>query len=181
MADATTIARMITPEASRLGYELVRVRFVGGRTSTLQIMAERADGQMDVDDCAALSRAISALLDETDPVAGEYTLEVSSPGIDRPLTRPRDFVAHVGHEARLEAEPPIDGRRRFKGVIIAADDNGVTLDLGKAGKPVTFAYAAISDAKLVLTDRLIEETLARRQKTTNAPTSQQAAPAPRNS
>lgn len=164
MADAASIARLITPEAKRLGYELVRVRFTGGRRATLQIMAERPDGTMDVDDCAALSRAISVLLDENDPISGEYTLEVSSPGIDRPLTRLRDFAAYQGHEAKLEVEPPLDGRRRFKGIIVRADADGVTLDADKHGAPQEFTlpFSSIVDARLVLTDRLVAESLARR-------------------
>lgn len=164
MADATAIARMIEPEVKRLGYELVRVRLVGGPQATLQIMAERPDGTMDVDDCAGISRAISDMLDVTDPIAGEYTLEVSSPGIDRPLTRPRDFVAHQGHVARVEVDPPLDGRRRFKGVITSTTEDSVTLDAGKSGKPMlfTFPFSSIAEARLVLTDRLIAESLARR-------------------
>lgn len=165
MADAASIARLIAPEATRLGYELVRVRFTGGRRATLQVMAERPDGTMDVDDCAALSRAISAMLDEKDPIAGEYTLEVSSPGIDRPLTRPADFSAYRGHEAKIEVEPPLEGRRRFKGIIVRADGDSVTLDTGKPGAPAEFtlAFSAIADARLVLTDRLVAESLARRK------------------
>lgn len=164
MADAASITRLIAPEAKRLGYELVRVRFTGGRRATLQIMAERPDGTMDVDDCASLSRAISAVLDEKDPISGEYTLEVSSPGIDRPLTRPRDFAAYQGHEAKIEVEPPLDGRRRFKGIIARADGDSVTLDTGKPGAPQEFTlpFSSITEARLVLTDRLVAESLARR-------------------
>ncbi len=109
------IAEIITPVIEDLGYELVRVRLMTGKESTLQIMAQRPDGSIEVDDCAAISTAVSAILDVEDPIVDAYTLEVSSPGIDRPLTRLKDFDRWIGFEAKIETEELIDGRRRFKG------------------------------------------------------------------
>src|SRR5246127_3135501 len=104
---------IIAPLVEAAGYRLVRLRLIGGKRKTLQVMAERPDGSMNVDDCARLSRALSEFLDKEDPIEGEYVLEVSSPGIDRPLTRIGDFGKWVGHEVRIEIAYPVDGRRRF--------------------------------------------------------------------
>ena len=129
---------------------------MGGKTKTLQIMAEKADGTMDVEDCATLSQALSEFLDtEPDIIEGEYNLEVSSPGIDRPLTRLKDFARWSGHEAKLELSAPLDGRKRFKGTLLGLDGAAVVFDTGK--ERLTFPFAAIAEAKLVLTDKLIEE------------------------
>lgn len=150
-----TVAELIEPTLADGGFELVRVVLLAGPRPTLQVMAERADRRpMDVEDCAGISHAVSALLDVHDPVAGAYTLEVSSPGIDRPLTRPEHFVRFEGHEARLELDEPKDGRKRFTGRIDRVADNAVTLKTheGEAVLP----FAAIRKAKLVLTDALIE-------------------------
>jgi ribosome maturation factor RimP len=154
---------LIVPVVEAAGYQLVRLRLMGGKTKTLQIMAERADGHMDVEDCATLSRALSDFLDQEDPVKGEYNLEVSSPGIDRPLTRLKDFVRWAGHEARIElAAPDADGRKRFRGRLLGLDGKDVLLEAG--GQRLKFAFANIADAKLVLTDKLIEEDLKARKK-----------------
>jgi len=149
------IATLIGPIADELGYELVRVQIQGGaRRATLQIMAERRDRTaMIVEDCARLSRAISNLLDEVDPIAGEYTLEVSSPGIDRPLMKRADYERFLGHEAKIEMNAAIDGRKRFQGVIAALHGDAVMLD--SEGATVPLPLAQVKSAKLVLTDRLI--------------------------
>ncbi len=150
-----TIEALIAPVADELGYELVRVQMQGGaRRATLQIMAERRDrAAMIVDDCARLSRAVSALLDETDPIQGEYLLEVSSPGIDRPLMKRADYDRFIGHEAKVEVDPPVDGRKRFHGTILATGEDALSLDC--EGASVSVPFRAIRKAKLVLTDRLI--------------------------
>jgi ribosome maturation factor RimP len=151
------LAELLRPTIEGLGFELVRVRLIGSKTPTLQIMAERPDGRMEVEDCATLSRSLSAVLDVEDPIDGEYTLEVSSPGIDRPLTRPEDFERWKGFVAKLETDAPIDGRKRFKGVLTGrtGDDVGIETEAGAAAIP----FLALSDAKLVLTDELIAASL----------------------
>jgi ribosome maturation factor RimP len=132
------------------------VRVTGSRRPTLQIMAEKPDGTMDVEDCARLSRKISPILETEDPIAGEYALEVSSPGIDRPLTRVGDFGKWIGHEARIEIAYPVDGRRRFHGFIDAEKDGVVTVTL-KEGGVATIPVSEMSKAHLVLTDKLIKQ------------------------
>ena len=144
------------------GFRLVRLRLIGTKTKTLQIMAERSDGTMNVEDCAQLSRALSEFLDAEDPIEGEYNLEVSSPGIDRPLTRLADFVRWAGHEARIElAQADADGRKRFKGRLLGLEGNDVVLET--QGARAQFPFHSIADAKLVLTDKLIEEDLKARK------------------
>ena len=149
------IAQLIAPVVDELGYELVRVQIQGGaRHATLQIMAERRDRTaMLVEDCARLSRAISALLDEADPIDGEYTLEVSSPGIDRPLMKRADYERFLGHEAKIEMVLAVDGRKRFQGTVMGLD--GDTVMLENAGTVFPLPLAEIKSAKLILTDRLI--------------------------
>lgn len=154
------LTNLIQPIATRLGFDLVRVRVTGAAHKTLQVMAERPDGTMIVDDCAELSRAISEMLDVEDPIAEDYDLEVSSPGIDRPLTRPKDFATYVGHKARIElVSPDTKGRRRYAVDIAAADSASVTLAIGP-DETLTIPFTAIGEAKLVLTDRLIAESQA---------------------
>jgi ribosome maturation factor RimP len=139
-----------------MGYELVRVAMSRGG-GTLQIMIEPADGRpMDVEDCAALSRALSAVLDVEDPIPSAYTLEVSSPGIDRPLTREKDYVRWAGHVARLETTQPIEGRRRFKGKLLGLENGTVRLRLDD-GKEADVPLAQVTRAKLELTDALLDE------------------------
>jgi len=148
------IERIIEPSLTGLGYELVRVVLSGAQRPILQIMAERSDhAPMTVDDCALISRTLSALLDVEDPLDGTYTLEVSSPGIDRPLTRLKDFERFAGHEARIEMRWPIDGRKRFRGILLGVRSYlvRVKLEEGEAELP----FPDISKAKLVLTDALI--------------------------
>ncbi len=153
---------IIAPVVEAAGYRLVRLRLIGTKRKTLQVMAERADGLMDVEDCARLSRALSEFLDAEDPIEGEYVLEVSSPGIDRPLTRITDFARWAGHEAKLELNASDEtGSRRFKGLLLGLDGNDVVLDAG--GTRMKFAFRNIAEAKLVLTDRLIEEDLKARK------------------
>jgi ribosome maturation factor RimP len=154
------IAEIIRPTVEDMGFDLVRVRVMGGKGVTLQIMAERPDGHMEIDDCAALSRELSVLLDVEDPIDREYTLEVSSPGIDRPLTRLQDFDTYAGHEAKLETAEMIDGRKRFKGVLLGLEDGRIKMRVEGLGD-VALDFDDLADAKLVLTDALIEESLRR--------------------
>ena len=150
------IDSLIEPSLVDMGYELVRVRLSGSEQRTLQIMAERADnGDMTVEDCASISRAVSAILDVEDPIRGAYSLEVSSPGIDRPLTREKDFSRFTGHVARIELRQLIDGRKRYNGRLLGVEADMVRLatDHGDVELP----FKEISAAKLVLTDELIAE------------------------
>ena len=155
------LAEIVSPTITGMGYELVRLRLMAGKRMTLQIMAERPDGTMEVEDCAELSRAMSAVLDVEDPISDQYTLEVSSPGIDRPLTRLKDFDRWEGYEAKLETEDLIDGRRRFKGILAGVEGNEVLIEIDEGTIGLDFAW--LSDAKLILTDELIEETLRARK------------------
>ncbi|MEO0667694.1 MAG: ribosome maturation factor RimP [Pseudomonadota bacterium] len=155
------LAEIITPVIEDLGYELVRVRLMSGKESTLQIMADKPDGGIEVDDCAAISTAVSATLDVEDPILDAYTLEVSSPGIDRPLTRLKDFDMFEGYEAKLETDELIDGRRRFKGVLAGIEDDEVLINVTEGTIGLKFEW--LSDAKLVLTDELIKEMLRQRK------------------
>jgi ribosome maturation factor RimP len=149
------IEEIVSPTVIGMGYEVVRVAMSKG--GTLQIMIEPADGSaMDVEACATLSRALSAVLDVEDPIQASYTLEVSSPGIDRPLTRPKDYTRWAGHLARFETAEPIDGRRRFKGTLLGLSDGVVRLRLDD-GKETALPLAAVTKAKLEMTDALIEE------------------------
>lgn len=156
------IASVIQPTIEDMGFELVRLRMMAGKRMTLQIMAERPDGTMEVEDCAKLSRQISAVLDVEDPIEREYTLEVSSPGIDRPLTRLTDFDRWEGYEAKLETDDLIDGRKRFRGVLAGIEDGEVLIDIDEGTIGLQFDW--LSDAKLVLTDDLITESLRRSKK-----------------
>lgn len=159
------LAEIVTPVIEDLGFELVRIRLMGGKTKTLQIMAERPEGGIEVDDCARISTAVSATLDVEDPLEDAYTLEVSSPGIDRPLTRLKDFEVWSGHEARLETTDLIDGRRRFKGVLQGVDGDEVLIEIEEQGEEMTIGlkFDWLSDAKLVLTEDLIREMLRQRK------------------
>ncbi len=154
------VLALIEPEAEALGYRLVRLRVSGLRRKRLQIMAERlSDGQMVVSDCAKLSRRVSALLEEHDPIKDEYDLEVSSPGIDRPLMRIEDFARFAGHEAKLETIAMIDGQRRFRGQIAGVE--GDVIHLATQTGEIQIKFSALHDARLVLTDKLIEDDLRR--------------------
>jgi ribosome maturation factor RimP len=156
MAKEARIRELIEPAATALGFEIVRVRLYAGAPRTLQVMAERADGAMAVGDCAALSRAIAPILEIESAVAGEYRLEVSSPGIDRPLTRPKDFTRWAGHEAKLELERPLNGRKRFRGIVRGLEGDTIKVELSDTHETVLLPLADLGEAKLVLTDELLK-------------------------
>ena len=148
------IEEMISPTVEAMGFRLVKVDYTGGRKPRLQIMAEEADtGRMNVEDCATISRAVSAILDVEDPLAGTYALEVSSPGIDRPLTRPGDFEKFVGFDAKIETSRAIDGRKRFKGRLAQASEGNVRIET--KDQVFDLAFQDIDKAKLLLSDDLI--------------------------
>ncbi|WP_412564907.1 ribosome maturation factor RimP [Thalassobius sp. MITS945101] len=159
------IAEIITPVIEDMGFELVRIRLMGGKTATLQIMAERPEGGIEVDECAKISTAVSAVLDVEDPIVDQYNLEVSSPGIDRPLTRLKDFETFEGYEIKIETTELIDGQRRFKGMLAGVEGEEVLLNLERGDEEVTVGlnFDWLSDAKLVLTDELIKEMLKQRK------------------
>lgn len=159
------IDAMVRPAIAGLGFDVVRIRLAAQRgTQVLQIMAEPQGDtrEMTVEDCALISRHVSAILDVEDPISGAYNLEVSSPGIDRPLNSAEDFARFTGHEASVEMEWPIEGRKRFKGEILAVEDGEVRLKLD-AQNEASLAIADMQQAKLVLTDALIAEHLQRRE------------------
>jgi len=155
------IAEIIAPVIEGMGYELVRVRLMSGKEQTLQIMAQKPDGTIEVDECAEISTAVSAVLDVEDPILEAYTLEVSSPGIDRPLTRLKDFDQWSGYVAKIETTELIDGRRRFKGALAGTEGEEVLIEIEEHGEPLTIGlkFDWLSDAKLVLTDELIRDVL----------------------
>ncbi len=155
------LAGIVTPSIEGLGFELVRIRLMSGKRTTLQIMAERPEGGIEVEDCARISRTVSAVLDVEDPIAGEYALEVSSPGIDRPLTRLKDFERYQGYDVRIEATELIDGRRKFRGILEGVENNEVLITIPEG--TIGLDFDLIADAKLVLTDDLIAESLAARR------------------
>jgi ribosome maturation factor RimP len=162
MTQVEDIERLIEPSLEAMGFGLVQVRIFGGKEARLQVMAEGADGAaIDVDDCAALSRTISALLDVADPMPGAYVLEVSSPGIDRPLVRLEDFERFAGFEARVETVQPIGGRKRFRGTLLGVTGGkvGISFEDGSAELP----FEDIGAAKLVITDALMKASLKRRE------------------
>ncbi|HMC93860.1 MAG TPA: ribosome maturation factor RimP [Polyangia bacterium] len=157
-AEDQNLLELLDPVAEAAGYAIVRLRLMGGEHARrLQIMAERpSDGDMNVEDCARLSRAISEIMDAADPIAGEYTLEVSSPGVDRPLTRLADFAAYQGYEARIELDRLAEGRKRFKGLLVGVDDGQVAVDLEGEEETALIPFYWIVEAKLVLTDQLMK-------------------------
>jgi ribosome maturation factor RimP len=159
VADVAGLAERIEPEVKSLGYELVRVAMIGGRSDpTLQVMAERSDTrQLDLSDCETISRRLSEWLDENDPIEGAFRLEVSSPGIDRPLTRLTDYRDWAGHEARIALREPQGERKQFSGTLEGTDGDNVRLH-GKNGEDYEFPFSAIASAKLLLTDKLINAT-----------------------
>ncbi len=155
------MAEIITPVIEDMGFELVRVRLMSGKETILQIMADKPDGGIEVDDLALINQALGAVLDVEDPILEEYTLEVSSPGIDRPLTRLKDFDMFEGYEAKIETEELIDGRRRFKGELAGIEGDEVLINVAEGTVGLKFDW--LSDAKLVLTDELITEMLRQRK------------------
>lgn len=162
------LAEIIGPVIEDMGFELVRIRLMSGKSQTLQIMAERPTGGIEVDECAEISTAVSAVLDVEDPILDAYTLEVSSPGIDRPLTRLKDFETFEGYEAKLETTELIDGRRRFKGELAGVEGDEVLINVdgsseGEETVTLGLKFDWLSDAKLVMTDELIREMLRQRK------------------
>ncbi len=155
------LAEIVRPVIEGMGFELVRLRLMSGKTRILQIMADRPEGGIEIDDCGEISTMVSAVLDVEDPLEEAYVLEVSSPGIDRPLTRLKDFDVWQGHEARLETTELIDGRRRFKGALAGTEGDEVLIEIEEGTIGLKFEW--LSDAKLILTDDLIAETLRARK------------------
>ncbi|MBK1970144.1 MULTISPECIES: ribosome maturation factor RimP [Brevundimonas] len=157
-AEDRALLELIDPVAESLGLAVVRVRLMGGTLRRrLQIMAERnLDHDISVEECARLSRAVSEVLDAADPISGEYLLEVSSPGIDRPLTRLIDFDLFEGLEARLETDRMVEGRKRFKGIVAGVEGENVAIDLDGEDETALIPFAWLADAKLVLTDELLK-------------------------
>ena len=155
------LLELINPVIIDMGFELVRLRLMSGKEVTLQIMVARPDGFINVDECADVSTAISALLDVEDPIIDSYSLEVSSPGIDRPLTRIKDFDEFEGYDARLETLELIDGRKRFKGTLAGTNGSEIMINLDEGTIGLEFEWLA--EAKLILTDELIKEMLRQRK------------------
>lgn len=157
-ADLATVTKLIEPEVKALGFDLVRVAMTGGQSDpTLQVMAERPDTrQLNLDDCQSISRRLSDLFDTQDPIEGSYRLEVSSPGIDRPLTRKSDFADWAGHEARIRFDQPIDGAKQVSGILEGTSGDIIRIATTKGVREVPFE--AIASAKLLLTDKLIDAT-----------------------
>ena len=147
------------PVADDEGFDLVRVRVTGAKTLTVQVMAERPDKTMTAEDCARLSRALSPMLEAADPISDAYTLEVSSPGIDRPLTRLSDFEDWDGYAAKIELDRLVEGRKRFRGVLAGVEDGAVAFDIDGEEETAIIPFEWVADAKLVLTDDLIAESL----------------------
>ncbi|ESQ90522.1 hypothetical protein ABAC460_08520 [Asticcacaulis sp. AC460] len=155
------LIEIFDPIAQELGLDIVRVRLMGsnkpGGARRLQIMAERqSDGEINVNQCARLSRALSAFLDEADPISGDYVLEVSSPGIDRPLTRLKDFETYEGYEARIELDRLAEGRKRFRGTLAGIEGEHIAIDLEGEAETALMPFSWVIDAKLVLTDELMK-------------------------
>jgi ribosome maturation factor RimP len=166
LVDTNRIAQTIEPSLEAMGYHLVRVVLTSGRRATLQVMAERRDDQpMTVEDCAQISRSVSALLDVAEPIAGAYMLEISSPGIDRPLVRTEDYDRFSGFEAKIELGRPVDGRKRFRGRLLGT--SGSNLRLATEDGETQLPLDAVARAKLVLTDDLM--TAARRDTRQSGP------------
>lgn len=161
VAAASHLEPVFEPVIEKAGFKLVRLRVMGGANKTLQVMAERADGSMDVEGCATLSHILLDFIEAEDPIEGEYELEVSSPGIDRPLTRLMDFSRWAGHEAKIELTLPIEGRKRFRGTLLGLDGTDVMIRADNSD--IKFPFRAIANAKLVLTDKLINEDLKARK------------------
>ena len=156
------LAELLNPILEDLGFEMVRVRLSNGNPSTLQIMADRLDGQIGVDELAEINTSVGTILDVEDPIPENYTLEISSPGIDRPLTRKKDFDSFQGFEAKVETTELIDGRRRFRGVLAGLNNDEVLINLEEGTIGLKFTW--LSDARLVLSDDLIKKMLKKNTK-----------------
>lgn len=156
------LAELLNPILEDLGFEMVRVRLSNGNPSTLQIMADRLDGQIGVDELAEINTSVGTILDVEDPIPENYTLEISSPGIDRPLTRKKDFDSFQGFEAKVETTELIDGRRRFRGVLAGVNNDEVLINLEEGTIGLKFTW--LSDARLVLSDDLIKKMLRKNTK-----------------
>lgn len=154
MDPTVRIAELIAPSLESMGYEVVRITFTGGDRQILQIMAEKEDGTMTIEGCEEVSRTVSALLDVEDPISDAYDLEVSSPGIDRPLTRLKDFERWAGFEAKVELDEAVNGQRRYRGKLLGLQDEEIVL-ANDAGEKISLPFADLRKAKLVLTDELI--------------------------
>src|SRR3984885_2509463 len=155
---ATDLDPVFEPVIEKAGFKLVRLRMMGGASRILQVMAERPDGSMDVQGCAILSHALLDFIEAEDPIEGEYEIEVSSPGIDRPLTRLMDFARWSGHEAKIELVAPVDGRKRFRATVLGLDGQDVRIrDTSIGNDEIKFPFRSVANAKLVLTDKLINE------------------------
>jgi len=166
------VFELLRPSAEGIGFEIVRIRFGLQDGHTLQIMAERADGSMSVEDCEELSRTLSAVLDVEDPIPGEYNLEISSPGIDRPLTRPKDFERWKGFDVKIELAEPIEGRKRFRGTLQGVEGGEVLVECDIEGysepQVLGLPFEKLSEAKLVMSDDLIRESLKRQGRAEDA-------------
>jgi ribosome maturation factor RimP len=162
MEATARIDAMISPTLESMGFDLVRVRFDGGKRPMLQIMAEPTDGgEMTVEHCADISRAVSAILDVEDPIPGAYELEVSSPGMDRPLVRPHDFETYAGNVVKIELKMLMEGRKRFRGKLRGISDGNVSLDVD--GQDIQLPFDQIADAKIIITDELIAEAMRKQE------------------
>jgi ribosome maturation factor RimP len=158
IATAQHLEPVFEPVIEKAGFRLVRLRVMGGAAKTLQVMAERPDGSMDVEGCATLSHALLDFIEAEDPIEGDYEIEVSSPGIDRPLTRLVDFARWSGHEAKIELHTLVEGRKRFRATLLGLDGQDVVIrDTSIGNSEIKFPFRAIANAKLVLTDKLINE------------------------
>jgi ribosome maturation factor RimP len=164
VAAASHLEPVFEPVIEKAGFKLVRLRMMGGTSKTLQVMAERPDGSMDVAGCAALSHALLDFIEAEDPIEGEYEIEVSSPGIDRPLTRLTDFSRWSGHEAKIELAAPLEGRKRFRAILLGLDGQDIRIrDTSIGNDEIRLPFRAIANAKLVLTDKLINEDIKARK------------------
>ncbi|GGG70249.1 ribosome maturation factor RimP [Salipiger pallidus] len=159
------IAEIVTPVIEDMGFELVRLRLMSGKTATLQIMAERPEGGVEIDELGEISTAISAVLDVEDPIIDTYVLEVGSPGVDRPLTRLKDFETYEGYDAKIQTEELVDGRKRWQGILAGVEGGEVLLNIEEDGETQTIGlqFDWLADAKLILTDDLMREMLKARK------------------
>lgn len=169
-----TLRGIVGPATEAAGFELVRLRVTGARSKTLQVMAERPDGTMSAEDCAALSRALSPALEAADPISDAYTLEVSSPGIDRPLTRLKDYERWEGFEAKLELTEAVEGQKRFRGVLAGVEGQDVLFDIEGEEDTAVIPFGLVASGKLVLTDELVTESLRRAKAAGRAPANAEA-------